>query len=52
MTSVYITLAVVYTILVNTSEGTMAQEPDGYYGEDELNNEEIDLSFLDEDEKR
>lgn len=23
-------------------------DPDGYYGEDEVDNEEIDLSFLDE----
>lgn len=32
----------------------MADAPtdaDGYYGEDDDNNEDLDLSFLDEDEK-
>jgi hypothetical protein len=29
----------------------MNQEADGYYGEDELGAEEIDLSFLDENEE-
>lgn len=28
----------------------MAQDADGYYGDDELQDEEIDLSFLDEEE--
>ena len=28
------------------------QEPDGYYGEDDAGDEELDLSFLDEDEKK
>lgn len=28
---------------------TVATEPDGYYGEDEMGADEIDLSFLDED---
>jgi len=28
----------------------MAQDTDGYYGDDELQDEEIDLSFLDEEE--
>lgn len=28
----------------------MTQEPDGYYGESEAGAEELDLSFLDEDE--
>lgn len=28
----------------------MIQEPDGYYGESEAGAEELDLSFLDEDE--
>lgn len=27
-------------------------EADGYYGDDNLDNEEIDLSFLDEDEEK
>lgn len=26
----------------------MSNEPDGYYGEDEAGDEELDLSFLDE----
>jgi hypothetical protein len=26
-------------------------EPDGYYGEEDVQDEELDLSFLDEDEK-
>jgi hypothetical protein len=26
-------------------------EPDGYYGEEDMQDEELDLSFLDEDEK-
>lgn len=25
-----------------------SSEPDGYYGEDDLNSDELDLSFLDE----
>lgn len=29
-----------------------SSEPDGYYGEDSLNDEELDLSFLDEDTKK
>lgn len=28
----------------------MVQEPDGYYGDSEASTEELDLSFLDEDE--
>jgi hypothetical protein len=28
------------------------QEPDGYYGDDDMSSEELDLSFLDEDEKK
>lgn len=28
----------------------MTQDADGYYGDDELQDEEIDLSFLDEEE--
>ena len=28
----------------------MTQEADGYYGDDELKDEEIDLSFLDDEE--
>jgi len=28
----------------------MTQDVDGYYGDDELQDEEIDLSFLDEEE--
>jgi hypothetical protein len=28
----------------------MTQDTDGYYGDDELQDEEIDLSFLDEEE--
>lgn len=28
----------------------MVQDADGYYGDDELQDEEIDLSFLDEEE--
>jgi hypothetical protein len=28
-----------------------ADEPDGYYGEEEINDSELDLSFLDEDEE-
>jgi hypothetical protein len=27
----------------------MTTEPDGYYGEDEMGDDELDLSFLDED---
>jgi len=27
------------------------QEPDGYYSEEEMGSDELDLSFLDEDEK-
>ena len=27
-------------------------EADGYYGEDDAGDEELDLSFLDEDEKK
>jgi len=27
-------------------------EADGYYGEDNVNDEELDLSFLDEDESK
>ncbi len=29
-----------------------ANEPDAYYGSDDAGNEEIDLSFLDEDESK
>jgi hypothetical protein len=28
----------------------MTQEPDGYYGEEEIGTEDLDLSFLDENE--
>lgn len=28
---------------------TVTPEPDGYYGEGEINEDEIDLSFLDDD---
>lgn len=27
-------------------------QADGYYGEEDVNSEELDLSFLDEDEKK
>lgn len=30
----------------------MSQDADGYYGDAEVNNEEIDLSFLDEEDKK
>lgn len=28
------------------------QDADGYYGDDDMNSEELDLSFLDEDEEK
>jgi hypothetical protein len=31
-------------------EEVESTEADGYYGEDEMNDEELDLSFLDEDD--
>ncbi len=30
---------------------TEDKQPDGYYGDDTIGSEEIDLSFLDEDEE-
>ena len=33
-------------------EGFPMSEADGYYGDDNLDTEEIDLSFLDEDENK
>ena len=29
-----------------------ATQADGYYGDEELNNDELDLSFLDDDESK
>jgi hypothetical protein len=33
------------------ADQTQQPDADGYYGEEEIDNEDIDLSFLDEDEK-
>jgi hypothetical protein len=33
------------------AQDSNAFDADGYYGEDEINSDEIDLSFLDEDDE-
>jgi hypothetical protein len=37
--------------MAEDTQNTTPPAADGYYGDDDMNNDEIDLSFLDEDKK-